>query len=101
VTELRIVYSAEARADLRALEDHIAERDGQLRADMVLGRIEETIHILAFMPGMGRPRPYLREGTRAFAVAPWTVIYEPLPELDGIRVIRVVDGRRDLPEIFR
>jgi plasmid stabilization system protein ParE len=100
VAELRIVYSAKARADLRALEEYIAERDGKSRARMILGRIEETIRILAFMPGMGRFRPYLREGLLAFSVTPWTIVYELQPELDGIRVIRVVDGRRDLESLL-
>jgi plasmid stabilization system protein ParE len=85
---------------LCALEDYIAAHDGQLRADMILGRIEETIGTLAFMPGMGQTRSYLREGLRAFAITPWSIIYEALPELDGIRVVRVMDGRRDLESLF-
>jgi toxin ParE1/3/4 len=100
VTELRIVYSAEARADLRALEDYIAAHDGQLRADMILGRIEETIGTLAFMPGMGRRRPEVEPGARAFSVSPGVIYYTRLPELDGIRVVRVMDGRRDLESLF-
>jgi plasmid stabilization system protein ParE len=52
------------------------------------------------MPGLGRPRPYLRRGARAFPVSPWQIIYTPLAGLDGIRVIRVVDARRDLPTLL-
>jgi toxin ParE1/3/4 len=100
VTELRIVYAEKARADLRALEEYIAAHDGQLRADMILGRIEETIGTLAFMPGMGRPRPEVEPGARAFPVSPWVIYYTALPELDGIRVVRVIDGRRDLEAPF-
>ncbi len=100
MTELRVVLTGEAEADLLALERYIAERDGKQRANMILGRIYETIRTLAFMPGMGRPSPYLETGTRSFAVSPWSIFYVPLPELDGIRVVRVIDGRRDLDTLF-
>lgn len=101
MTEPQVTYSDEARAELAALANYIADQDGKKRAEMILGRIHGTIRTLAFMPGMGQARPYLREGMRAFVVAPWTIVYVPLPELDGIRVIRVVDGRRGLPEILK
>jgi toxin ParE1/3/4 len=100
VGQLRIFISAEARADLLALERYVAEHDGQLRAELILGRIEESIRTLAFMPGLGRPRPYLKRGTRTFPISPWLVVYAPLPDLDGIRVVRVVDGRRDLGAVI-
>lgn len=98
---MRILVSPEAHADLLALERYIAERDGEPRAELILSRIEETIRTLAFMPGLGRPRPYLIRGARAFPQPPWLIVYSPLPDLDGIMVIRVVDGRRDLPGVFR
>jgi plasmid stabilization system protein ParE len=100
VAQLRIIVSAEARADLLGLERYIAEQDGQLRAELILGRIEETIRTLSFMPGLGRPRAFLNRGTRAFPLPPWLIVYAPLPDLDGIRVVRVVDGRRDLGAVL-
>jgi plasmid stabilization system protein ParE len=50
----QVVLSAKARADLQAIEDYIAEQSGPMRADMVLSRIEETMRVLAFMPGILR-----------------------------------------------
>ena len=82
------------------LELYIAERDGESRAELILGRIEETIRTLAFMPGLGRARPFLNRHMRAFPVSPWLIVYTTLPDLDGIRVVRVVDGRRDLAAVF-
>ncbi|HEX3672981.1 MAG TPA: type II toxin-antitoxin system RelE/ParE family toxin [Rhizomicrobium sp.] len=98
--QLQIIISVEARADLLQLERYIAERDGELRAELILGRIWETIRTLAFMPGLGSPRPYLNRKTRAFPSPPWLIVYAPLPSLDGIRIVRVVDGRRDLPAVL-
>ncbi len=99
MAQLQIIVSAEARADLLALGRYIAEQDGEPRAELILGRIEETIRTIAFMPGLGRPKPYLNRSARAFPLPPWLIVYTPLPDLDGIRVIRVVDGRRDLPAV--
>ncbi|MGH6871757.1 MAG: type II toxin-antitoxin system RelE/ParE family toxin [Rhizomicrobium sp.] len=56
MAELRIVFSAEARVDLLELERFVAAQDGQLRAELIVGRIEGAIRTLAFMPGLGRPR---------------------------------------------
>ena len=96
-----IVLSSEAHADLLDIEAYIAHQDGEARAEMVIGRLTQGIRSLAFMPGMGRTRPYLGRGIRAYAVTSWIVVYATLPSLDGILVIRVVDGRRDLPRALR
>jgi plasmid stabilization system protein ParE len=96
----QIVYSAQARIDLLAIETYIAINDGETRAELIIGRLEEALLNLAYMPGMGRSRPYLESGARAFAVAPWLIVYELLPSLDSIAVLRVIDGRRDLDAVF-
>jgi plasmid stabilization system protein ParE len=96
----QIIYSPEARADILALATYIARIDGEARAELIVNRIDETIQVLAYMPAMGRPRFYLARAARVFAVSPWLVVYTPLPDLDGILVVRVVDGRRDLPAVL-
>jgi plasmid stabilization system protein ParE len=96
----RIILSAEARADLNSLKSYVADQDGQLRSEMAIGRIEETIRMLAFMPGMGRTRADLVRNARAFPSPPWIIIYRPLAEFDGIQVLRVLEGRRGLTTIF-
>jgi toxin ParE1/3/4 len=96
----QVVYSPEARADLLAIETYIAVNDGEARAELIIGRLAETILNLAYMPGMGRSRPYLASGARAFSAAPWLIVYDLLPSLDGIVVLRVLDGRRDLDRLF-
>jgi len=94
-----LVVSPKADADLIAIGIYIAERDGLARASAVIERIQETMFNIALMPGIGSSRPYLRPGWRAFSRAPWTIVYIPLR--DGIRVLRVLDGRRDLAAIFK
>jgi toxin ParE1/3/4 len=48
---------------------------------------------------MGDPRPDLGEGLRCFVVGSYVVIYKPLD--DGILVLLVVQGARDIPAVFR
>ena len=43
MAEPQIIYSPEARADLLALETYIAAHDGEVRAELIISRIDETI----------------------------------------------------------
>ncbi|MEI9992109.1 MAG: type II toxin-antitoxin system RelE/ParE family toxin [Rhizomicrobium sp.] len=96
----RFILSEDADADLRGLDRYIADRDGAGRARFVVSRILRTVANLAAMPRMGRPKPYLEPGVLSFSVRPWMIFYRILPEGDGIRVMRILDGRRDLPTVF-
>jgi plasmid stabilization system protein ParE len=93
-----IIYSLEAQQDLYELQLYIAERSGLLRAEFIIGRILKTIELIAYHPGMGSSRAVgeLSQSCRVFVEAPWLIIYLPLPDLSGIEIVRVVDGRRDL-----
>jgi toxin ParE1/3/4 len=96
----RLVFSPEAEANLDAIAAFIAERDGVARAMVIAERIWKTMNNLAFMPGIGQKRSYLQPDQRAFPVSPWTIFYRNLPDGYGIEIVRVIDGRRDLPAIF-
>jgi len=96
----RIVFLDEARDDLRSIEAYIAEHDGEMRAAAIRSRLDQAIRRLAFMPGIGGHRSYLKPKQRAFPMSPWTIYYEALPNGDGVSIIRIIDGRRDLPSIF-
>lgn len=95
----RILLSLEAERDLDELFDHIARDSGLPRADAVRQRLEGIIALLAGSPGMGRLRRDLPldPPTHSFAVYPWVILYDPLADDEGILVLRVIDGRRDLP----
>lgn len=94
-----LVVSPEADADLAVTAAFIAERDGFARATAVTERIWKTMRNLAAMPGMGSRKSYLDRNTRSFPVSSWTIVYT-LRE-DGITVIRILHGHRDLPAVFR
>jgi plasmid stabilization system protein ParE len=96
----KVLFSLEAQDDLFALQTYIADQSGRARAEVVVDRVLATVQTIASMPAMGGWRAFLSRGALAFSVPPWLVIYRPLPDLDGIEVIRVVDSRRDLGKIF-
>jgi plasmid stabilization system protein ParE len=100
MTTPRVVLSRSARADLLEIETFIDENSGEHRAEAVIGRLLSTLRTLSFRPGIGRSRSYTERGELAFPVERWMVIYEPLPDLEGIRVLRVIDGRRDLDNLL-
>lgn len=96
----RLIISRRADNDLRAIIAYISEHGGKRRARNVKTRIDKTVRNVALMPRIGRPRPYLLKDELAFPVRPWTVVYRLLAEGDGIFVKRILDGRRDLPDLL-
>jgi plasmid stabilization system protein ParE len=93
-----IVFSFEAQEDLYQLQQYIAERSGLLRSELIVDRILKTVERIAYRPGIGSRRSLanLSEGCRVFVEPPWLIIYIPLPDLNGIEIVRIVDSRRDL-----
>jgi toxin ParE1/3/4 len=87
-----------AELDLLEIWDYIAD-DSLDRADDFLDRIEEKLQALARNPGMGRRREELLPGLQSFPVGNYVVFYREIK--DGIDVIRVLRGSRDIEGIFR
>jgi toxin ParE1/3/4 len=54
--------------------------------------------LLAKQPGMGEARPELAEGLRCFSVGNYLIFFKPLS--DGIEVVRVLSGARDIDALF-
>ncbi len=86
-----------AEIDLLDIWDYIAD-DSMDRADEFLDRIEEKLQTLALNPGIGRRREELLPGLRSFPIANYVVFYRAIE--DGIDVLRVLHGSRDIEEIF-
>jgi toxin ParE1/3/4 len=73
-------------------------QDNPNAADRFLDRIEERCTALAEFPLMGTSRDELLPSLRSFAVGNYVVFYLPLD--DGIEVVRVLHGMRDLDALF-
>jgi len=82
-----------ALSDLIGIWDFIAD-DNEVNADNFLSSLESRLDMLAHQPRMGRARDELMNGLRSFPIGRYVVFY--LAHSDGIEVVRVLHGARDL-----
>lgn len=93
----RYDITAPAKDDLDEIWDYIA-RDNITAANQLLDQLHLKLALLAYSPGIGRPRDRLLLGLRSFPVGNYLLFYRPIP--DGIELVRVLHGARDLPVVF-
>lgn len=93
----KVETSAQAGRDLLDIWLYVAE-DNSRAADRLLDHIHATIKMLARHPQMGRRRDALSPGLRSFTVGDYLIFY--LPQKQGIVLLRVLSGYRDLDLLF-
>lgn len=96
----RFDLSPDAIEDLTSIAGNIALRSGDTRANGAIERIWRTLAAISYFPNAGRRRLDLDGEPFLFSSPPWIILYEPEPNLAGIHVLRIFDGRRDLSKIF-
>jgi plasmid stabilization system protein ParE len=96
----RVVKSREAQTDFNRLYAWIAQDSGEARADVVVARLDAAMRRLAKRPRLGPRRQDLQGEPHGFTVAPWLIIYRPFPDGDGVRVLRILDSRRDIAALM-
>ena len=93
-------WSLKARQDL--LEIYVAiGRENTVAAERFYDRLKERAEHLNDQPKIGPRRDDIRAGIRMLVVRPYLIFYRIAPDSDGqsvktIRILRVVDGRREL-----
>lgn len=87
----------QAEADILEIWGYIAE-DSVVEADRWVDKLDEKFALWATQPMMGRARDELSPGIRSLAFGRYVVFFEPLP--NGIDVVRVLHGSRDLDATF-
>jgi toxin ParE1/3/4 len=93
----RILKRPRAQADITEIWGFIAE-DSEARADAFIDRLDQSISSLAINPLMGRARDELSPNLRSFPFGRYVIFYLALP--DGIEIVRVLHGARDLGTFF-
>jgi plasmid stabilization system protein ParE len=92
----KVVFSKAARADRRAITAY--KRFGVEQARRLRERFEATINSLASAPLSGHRREELDPPGRSFrylsVLKTFIIVYEPAD--DGIRVVRLLHGARNL-----
>jgi toxin ParE1/3/4 len=94
----RFRLTPEAEKDLDEITDFIAADDPAAAYRLIDG-IEAKCQALAEMPGMGRGREELAPDLRSSHVGKYIIFYRS--EDEGIEVIRVIHGYRDIPKLFQ
>ena len=94
----RIVRTPEADRDLWEIVLYIAAEHEQA-AYRLIDTIDEKLDMLAQFPHAGVERPELLKDLRSFPVGRYLIFYRPIE--DGIEVLRVLHGARDLRRLFR
>jgi plasmid stabilization system protein ParE len=96
----RVARSDPAKDDLDGIWDYIASTGSPEIADFVIARLFEAMHRAAANPKLYRERAEYRKRPRRINVFEYAIFYEPLPEGDGIYVLRVIHGQRDIPRVL-
>ena len=93
----RILRREAAKSDLKEIWKYIAS-DSTERANDFLRALNDKMDTLAKNPLMGRERDEVMPGLRSFPFKRYVIFYQPLQ--DGIDVVRVLHGARDLESLF-
>jgi toxin ParE1/3/4 len=91
-------YSSDANYDLEEIAVYLSNLN-PVAASRFLDALEETCELLAGHPKLGRLRPELADGLRSFPIGNYLVFYTVAS--DGIDVVRIIYGGRNLPAIFK
>lgn len=93
----RLLIRPEAERDLDEIWWYIAQ-DSPDNADRFLDRLQERFLTLADFPKMGASRDDIQTGLRSQPVGSYLIFYFPLA--DGIEIIRVLHGSRDVENLL-
>jgi toxin ParE1/3/4 len=93
-----IDWSPQARTDLAEIWNYYVNVAGRHTADKIVREIGEVCRLLEDLPFAGRARDEVRQGLRSIVARPHVVFYRV--NSDVAEIVRVLDGRRDLDEIF-
>jgi toxin ParE1/3/4 len=93
----RVRLSLEASRDLEEIEDYISQDNPDAAVRLVL-LVRKKCELLSQQPGIGRDRSDVFSGLRGFPLGNYVIFYRPAS--DGIEVVRVLHGARDIPELF-
>lgn len=93
----RVLRTLQSRQDYADVWDFIAA-DNPSAADRLIDTFDGTLELLAEAPGIGRLCEELAPSLRSFPVGNYVIFYRPID--DGIELIRVLHGARNIPRLF-
>ena len=94
----RIIRSPQSDLDVFEIALLVAN-ENPTAAERLIDRFDEKLMMLADNPHSGRPRDELAPSLRSYAVGNYLIFYRPIE--NGIELIRVLHGARDLRRLLR
>lgn len=93
----RYIIAPSAKLELKEINSYIAGYNSTA-ARRFKERIKQQCKLLADFPEMGQKREELEPGLRSFPIENYLIFYRPIA--NGVEIVRVVSGYRDLEAIF-
>ena len=95
---MKVRLSAQAKADLAAIRHYIAADNPHAAAHVIRSLRDTLRNTISRFPYAGKPCDELVQGLRCFPVGNYVIFYLAG---EGIDVVRVLHGARDIEAIFR
>lgn len=92
-----VKVAAAAEEDLKEIWAYVAENNSEA-ASKLIKEITSKFALLRDYPQMGREQHNLLVNLRSFAVKGYIIFYQPFE--NGIEILRVLHGSRDIEGIF-
>jgi len=94
-----VFISRRAEEELRQIWRYVAA-ENPAAADQMLLRIDEKLKFLRDFPAIGTLRDDIRPGFRMLVEGNYLLLYEHHAADSAVELVAVVDGRRDLSDLF-
>ena len=99
-----LCWTPQAREDLIEMYTYVG-LDNPSAAERIFDAIQAKSQLLVEYPRIGVRRPDIRPSTRMLIQGPCLILYETHPDtdeglIDEVEIVRIVDGRRNLKNLF-
>jgi plasmid stabilization system protein ParE len=94
-----LIVQPQAERDMLEIGERIAAAAGEAVALKWILAFERSILNLCDNPHIGAESDFLGKGRRRLVLRPYLIVYR-VEAPYTVRIIRVVDGRQDLPAVF-
>jgi toxin ParE1/3/4 len=91
--------SSASRRDYKEIWDYLDRNATEEIADAMIVQFDSKLQTLCKNPMIGVGRPELRTGLRSIPVGKYLLFYRPIE--NGIELVRVLHGARDITGIFK
>lgn len=101
---VELTWTPKAEEDLLEIYSFIG-LDSPEAAERIFAKLQTRVEALADYSRLGPRRPEIHPSTRILVEGPYLVLYETHPDtdegpIDAVEIVRVVDGRRNLKNLF-